>query len=239
MTGDNGLIKMAELIAATGVSKQTIHFYLREGLLSPPVQTGRNMAYYDDRHIKEIRMIKDLQEKRYYPLSLIKMIMEGRRQGKDISAVDHLETFDDMFSQSPEYSETSFSHREFAETSGLNTEVLDRLAEAGLVGTAAGDQPFSSYDLDLARAIEKIIDLGFTGDDLHIYRDYLDLMRREVLLAHDRIITNPLQQPHPPLAVIGQAMNQVKTLLTKQAFREMIMEHKDNNEREERGVGDA
>ena len=239
MERERDLMKMAELVATTGVSKQTIHFYLREGLLSPPVQTGRNIAYYDDRHIQEIRTIKDLQEKHYYPLSLIKMIMEGRRQGKDIGGDDHLETFDDMFAKSSEGSESRLTYRELSDASGLGPEVLDKLAEAGLIGIGAGDSLFTSYDLDLARALKKIVDLGLAGDDLLIYRDYLSLMRREVQLAHDRIITNPVRQPHPPLAEIGQALNQLKILLTKQAFREMLMEHKEHDEREEGGEGDA
>ena len=74
MTTEEKVYKMSELVAATGVSKQTIHYYLREGLLLPPVRSSKNMAYYDAATIEDVRFIKELQEKRYFPLAAIKEI---------------------------------------------------------------------------------------------------------------------------------------------------------------------
>lgn len=241
MPYDDGLMKMADLIAATGMSKQTIHFYLREGLLSPPVKTGRNMAWYNELHVKELRNIKELQEKHYYPLALIKTIMEGRRQGKDICAPDHLEAFDQYFSDGTDKAGAEYGRNQFIKESGLNPELVQKLIDADLIGSRSGTgkEVFSSYDLSLGRSFKKISDMGFSGDDLLIYRDYLVLMRREVQLAHDRIIENPRQQPHPSLTDIGQALDQVKLLLTKQALREIIMDQGHHGEHGEGGGEDV
>ena len=77
MASETGeLIKMSELARRAGVARGTIQHYLREGLLPRPVKTFRNMAYYDRRFIDRIRCIKELQQKRYLPLDVIKAILE-------------------------------------------------------------------------------------------------------------------------------------------------------------------
>ncbi len=242
MNYDKGLKKMAELVAATGVSKQTIHFYLREGLLSPPVRTSRNMAYYDDRHVIEIRTIKELQEKHYYPLSLIKMIMEGKRNGDDIGETDHLEAFDDLFVREPEGNPgIGLSRERFIEATGLTPPVVDRLFEADLLAPVPildkTDEIFSSYDVEIGQSLKTLLDMGLIDEDLMVFKDYLALIRREAELAHDRIIANPQREHHPPLTDIFKALNQIKLLLNKKAYRELITEHRHqepHNERREK-----
>src|SRR5882672_3335918 len=77
---DNGLLKMRELAAASGVSAGTIKHYLREGLLPEPVRTSRNMAYYPPDFVERIRLIKRLQEERFMPLKAIKRVLDGDPQ---------------------------------------------------------------------------------------------------------------------------------------------------------------
>lgn len=72
-----GRMKMKELMKAAGVTKATVQFYVREGLIPKPVKTSPNMAYYDERHLNAIRLVRELQSKRFLPLSIIKRLMEG------------------------------------------------------------------------------------------------------------------------------------------------------------------
>lgn len=232
-------MKMAELIAATGVSKQTIHFYLREGLLSPPVKTSRNMAYYDDRHVDEIHLIRELKEKRYYPLSVIKMIMDSRRSGRDLGEADHLDALDQLFKGGDGTSAgAGISRDRFIEETGLSSLVIDHLVNTGLLVSIPvfdkNSEVFSSYDIALGRSLSRVLDLGLTVDDLTVFTEYLNLMRRESWLAHDRIIDNP-QQPHPPLDEILRALSQVRQLLGQKAYREFITEHRHHDLAIERG----
>ena len=69
------LIKMGELVRRTGVQKETIRFYINKGLLPRPLKTGRNMAYYDESYVDRIKLIKELQLKRFLPLNVIKEII--------------------------------------------------------------------------------------------------------------------------------------------------------------------
>lgn len=64
-------IRISELEKRSGVSRRTIHFYLQEGILHPPVKTGKTMAYYDESHIARLRDIRDARS-RGLPLAAIR-----------------------------------------------------------------------------------------------------------------------------------------------------------------------
>jgi DNA-binding transcriptional MerR regulator len=68
---------MRELERATGVGRETIRFYIREGLLPEPDRPGRNVAWYDPSFVERITLIKELQQKRFLPLHVIKTILGG------------------------------------------------------------------------------------------------------------------------------------------------------------------
>ncbi len=51
-------LKIAELEKLSGVSRRTIHFYLQQQLIHPPVKTGKTMAYYDETHLRKLSYIK-------------------------------------------------------------------------------------------------------------------------------------------------------------------------------------
>jgi DNA-binding transcriptional MerR regulator len=72
-----GRMRMKQLMKAAGVTKATVQFYVREGLIPKPVKTSPNMAYYDQRHLNAIRLVRELQAKRFLPLSIIKRLIQG------------------------------------------------------------------------------------------------------------------------------------------------------------------
>ena len=77
-------MKISTVVKRTGVPKETIHFYIREGLLRKPRKSGINIADYNENHVKQIRFIKELRENYYFPIPLIKKII--RRVKKQPSA---------------------------------------------------------------------------------------------------------------------------------------------------------
>lgn len=70
-------LKMRDLERATGVGRESIRFYIREGLLPEPERPRRNVAWYDPAFIERIQLIKELQHERYLPLQVIKAIVSG------------------------------------------------------------------------------------------------------------------------------------------------------------------
>ena len=71
-----GLLKIGALAKAAGVSVSTVKFYAKEGLIRAAVKTGRNMAYYAPDCVETIQRIRTLQRERFYPLSVIKGLLE-------------------------------------------------------------------------------------------------------------------------------------------------------------------
>jgi DNA-binding transcriptional MerR regulator len=65
-------MRIKELVEKSGVSRTTIHFYLREGLLHRPRKTGRTMAYYDDSHLQRLRDIQKLKKGSRMLISFLK-----------------------------------------------------------------------------------------------------------------------------------------------------------------------
>jgi DNA-binding transcriptional MerR regulator len=70
------VLRMRDLVRATGLPRETIHFYLAQGLLPKPLKTGRNTAVYGVEHLDRLQRIKDLQERHFLPLRAIKAVLE-------------------------------------------------------------------------------------------------------------------------------------------------------------------
>src|SRR5277367_6797780 len=70
-------MRMAELARRSGVTRETIHFYLREGLLPRPEKGGRTVAYYGEEHLERLQLIRRLREEKYLPIAVIRRLLES------------------------------------------------------------------------------------------------------------------------------------------------------------------
>jgi DNA-binding transcriptional MerR regulator len=70
-------MKMRELEQRTGVNRETIRVYLRQGLLPEPRRSARNVADYDEEHVKAILTVRRLQSEQRIPLARIRRALEG------------------------------------------------------------------------------------------------------------------------------------------------------------------
>jgi AcrR family transcriptional regulator len=55
-------MKIGDLSKISGVSRYSIHHYLRIGLLPPPQRKNQTMAYYGDEHIMSLKKIASLRD---------------------------------------------------------------------------------------------------------------------------------------------------------------------------------
>jgi len=185
---ENGLLKMRELAAASGVSAGTIKHYLREGLLPEPVRTSRNMAYYPPEFVERIRLIKQLQEERFMPLKAIKRVLDGDPQRT--RALVELE--DRILERAAAGEESRVSAAELRRRYDIPREVLDRLAELEVVTPSRSG--YSASDVKIVEAIcrfraggydERI---GFTVYDTLRYKRALEtLVEEEIDVLMDRL----------------------------------------------------
>jgi DNA-binding transcriptional MerR regulator len=192
--GTSHLLKMRELAERSGVSAATIKYYLREGVLGPEegvVRTSRNMAWYPPEFVERIQLVKRLQEERYWPLRLIRDLMQSSPE--EVGRV--IEVEDRILARAVEANDTARMSRRLArETYDLPQAVLDRLEDIGvLTPTARG------YDRDDVAIIEAISrfraggyeqSLGFTVYDTLRYRDAMAaLVVDEVSTLVSRVAT--------------------------------------------------
>jgi len=70
-------LRMKDLCAQTGLSRQAIHFYIQQGLVPEGHKTGRNMAWYGPEHVERVLLIRRLQEERFLPLKAIRALLGG------------------------------------------------------------------------------------------------------------------------------------------------------------------
>ena len=83
-------MRIAELSRESGVSRETIHYYLREGLLPKPAKTGKTAAYYDESHLERLRLIRVLRDDKYLPVAVIREIVQSagaRADDRDLATL--------------------------------------------------------------------------------------------------------------------------------------------------------
>ncbi len=90
------IYRIAEIENLSGVSRRTIHFYLQNGILHPPLKTGKTMAYYDDTHLRKLKFINKSKLKGDSLVSIQEQITEIEKKeqhpfGRPVTDVSFLE----------------------------------------------------------------------------------------------------------------------------------------------------
>lgn len=86
-------MKMRELEARTGVHRETIRVYLRQGVIPEPARPKPNVADYGEEHVRAVLAVRELQRDRRMTLPQIAEFMRGGGSDArvDASAFLHLE----------------------------------------------------------------------------------------------------------------------------------------------------
>jgi AcrR family transcriptional regulator/predicted DNA-binding transcriptional regulator AlpA len=185
LEGEARLLRISDLEKITGVSRSTIHYYLREGLLSSPRRTGKTMAYYDAGHVEELRRIRELQEEGY-PLSLIKEMKEGTRGRKEQDAPEAISTADRK-SQILEKAVEVFARKGYH-----NTRISDITRAVGL-GHSTFYLYFPSKKAMFMECVDQVFQTMFSGvwEEIRHEQDPLKRLRMRaeaVLKSHPEFL---------------------------------------------------
>lgn len=81
------LLRIGEVAKRSGVPMATLKFYLREGLIAPTRKSGQTMAWYSPSVIERIRSIRELQERQFLPLDVIRETIDKTAQADDDHAI--------------------------------------------------------------------------------------------------------------------------------------------------------
>lgn len=78
-------LRMRDLTRQTGLTRETIHFYIAQGLLPPGTKTGRNTAEYGREHLERLLRIRELQAQHFLPLRAIRALLADERSDDDLT----------------------------------------------------------------------------------------------------------------------------------------------------------
>ncbi len=196
--GGSPVLKMKDLERATGVGREAIRFYIRNGLLPEPQRHGRNVAFYDASFVERIRLIKELQQKRFLPLRVIKAIVEGDTalgpaEVQTLTALDrHLLRAAGIDRRRPPVRLTQVARR-----TQVPLRDLRRLAavEAITITTRQGTQWLDDASVRIVELLAKLQSAGFTEtfgfgpDKLRLYVDMVRWLAHEELRVFTRGVT--------------------------------------------------
>jgi len=223
-------MRMRDLEKASGVGRETIRFYIREGLLPEPDKPSRNSARYTDVHVARLKAIKRMQEERFLPLAVIRTLLESDG-GDQWLMPDAFPMLDAQLAQRlDEVGPARVAVADLNLPDSLRTHLDD-----GLV-TVANDGTVSARDAAILRTIERVNDIGFTpelgfdGGQMRLYNVLIDwLTAQEVRDFLEKTAghvgeAKALEMAEQGISVINELLGQLRTraLLRKLAERRQL-----------------
>lgn len=217
-------LKMRDLERVSGVGRETIRFYIREGLLPEPDRPKRNVARYSQVHVDRLRAIRKLQQERFLPLSVIKTIVraEGDATGAGIASFIGLENVLVPLLSDPKNLEPR-SVASVSKDMGLPLETIDWLIEMGLVRAdmRQGERWLDGRNARVVALWKELVDIGFSPEagylepQWKIYAAFLDwLVREEVNSFYKNLAPKIGQEEAGHMASAGvRIMNEIIPLM--------------------------
>jgi len=194
-------LKIRDLVERTGVSRETVHYYIREGLLPKPRKRGRNIADYDDSYVERIRMIKELQDNYFLPLAVIKNILKYRKKSPEGQSFLSLRR--EYFRPVDQLLPGEISGEEaFRKATGLGRKWLVKMEEWGIISPDLrdGEKVYSQDDITLGKLVVQMDEIGIgvkDGFDAEALKHYRDMFREIVVMSHKYYIEATLGKLSP------------------------------------------
>jgi len=176
-------LKLKELIKTTGVSRETIQFYLRDGILPKPRKRSGAQADYNESYVDLIKLIKDLQENHFLPLSVIKKIIKQiQKAGPEKEQFFRLQS--ELFNPVNQFlsNREIIGEEEFCNTTGLGIKWLARAESWAIITPRVvdGRKIYDFEDIAIGKVMVEMDGAGFGPKDgfdpetLKHYRDALE-----------------------------------------------------------------
>jgi DNA-binding transcriptional MerR regulator len=225
---------MRDLIRETGIPRETIHFYKLQGLLPPPLKTGRNTALYTSQHVERLRRIRELQERQFLPLRAIRAVLEDTdEEGFTPEQEDLVRRVRATLAgwtsaqQRPEVPVADFVPKR------VNAQELRELRDAGLIQLhgAGGEARVSEDDAVILECWAQFKEAGFGPDqgigpaDLQLYDVAIErLVMREARLALESFRDAGAQQLSRVVELTGPVIGRLLVALHRKRLRQFLAE---------------
>ncbi|MEA3222552.1 MAG: MerR family transcriptional regulator [Thermodesulfobacteriota bacterium] len=223
-------MKISELARRTNTSKETIHHYIREGLLRRPLKTKENVANYTEGYVERLLIIKELREHYFLPLPEIKKVLKQLNK-LSRSELFSLQIQNQYFKPVERLLASEVVGRgAFLEATGMGEKWLKKMEEWGVIAFKLrdGQSVYSSDDVIIGRLIVEMDLLGFGPKDGH---DPESLRRtgdfiRGVLLAGQQDFLKINYGNAPSTETLGKGMRyeEVMSLFIYYLYRKLSRE---------------
>jgi len=211
------MMRMKQLTAETGVTKATVQFYVHEGLIPKPIKTHANMAYYDESHVSAIRLVRELQSKRFLPLSVIKRVMQGEKGGMSVDEIRTLVEIDGKFFTNIQENPTlkGLNVNELSERAGVSLEDIRTMERMEILTPVkkGNHKLYGEVDIRIVECLGKLRKAGFTPDlgldagALKMYWDFMKMLVAQELELFTSITTGRVPAQKLPAMMEAAAVN--------------------------------
>jgi DNA-binding transcriptional MerR regulator len=223
-------MKIGELVKKTGVPKETIHYYIREGLLRKPRKAGANIAEYTEGHLERILLVKELRDIFFLPIPEIKKILkQSRKQSASDQAASDLHN--KYFRPLDRLLSTEIVGTEaFRRATGLGRKWLAIMEEWGVITHTprSGKPVYSRDDVIIGRLMVDMDTLGFgpkDGYDPEELRRIADFIRDFVRSAHREYYRRNLERlSSEELDDKGSRFAEIMSLFFYHIYRKLVRE---------------
>ena len=183
------MMRIDELAQRAGVPTRTIRYYTQQGLLPSPALRGR-VGFYDDRHVERLRLIKELQEKRYLPLSVIRSVVMHYEDGSDLDTM--LVPLDKVFAPRWDADDRrEFTRDELALEAGVDVSVVDAAEDMGFLFPTR-QKLYTLDDVHMLEVAKEWLELGLPVSLGRLYRNSLEKISRMQVRAFDDCVVAPV-----------------------------------------------
>ena len=229
---------MRELEKASGVGRETIRYYIREGLLPEPARASRNSAFYSDDHVARLKAIKRLQEERFLPLAVIRSLLAAE-DGERWLAPEAFPMLDSLLAARLGAGRERVAVASVIEQFGVDADAIAENTATGMISVdAAGTM--SVHDVAIIRSLKELADigfsrdLGFSGDKLRFYIDFIEwVTNQEMRLFFEHTAghvgeARALDMAESGVSVVNELLAQLRTRTLLRKFGERRRVANDN-----------
>lgn len=187
-------MRIDELARRSGVPRRTIRYYTQQSLLPPPKLAGR-VGYYDDAHLERLKLIKDLQDRRYLPLSVIRSVIRRAEEGADLDSM--LAPLDLVYHPRSD-GDAELSRAQLARRAKVSQDVVDAAERMGLLFPVRHGRTvrYTSDDVMMLAVVAEWCRLDLPEELGHMYRTSLERISREHVAAFNSNVVEPMDWEH-------------------------------------------
>jgi DNA-binding transcriptional MerR regulator len=188
-------MKIGELVKRTGVSRETIHYYIREGVLRKPRKAAKNVADYHEGYIDQIQLIKSLRENYFLPIPVIKKLIQKMKKESPTDQhsfrflSEYFRPLDHLFSGS------ATGESAFIAATGISEKWLGKFEEWGIITFEIQNDKkvYSRENVIIGKLLVEMDRIGMGpshGIDPENLRQYTDLFREMVVNNFYKFVPN-------------------------------------------------